>query len=234
MLRIEVFGESIESPDIHAVAKRILELVIESDRRQLVNLGFVWPLIIAGSMVSEEGGRDQARLALQTLRFVIVSRSSTLCRLTPPSFLRNRNFYLFDFNAAVDILHEVIHLFGPSPALVWGSPDMAFFFTGLGVQGCRRHQNNLARCDDQKRGNSYHLTSGRSSLARPVRIPLLGRIEEKTVRRLGRWRFDQHLYTFETSAELLLSRVSCSYMTCAFISSCRVRRLRASLLGFSH
>lgn len=85
MLRIEVFGESIESPDIRAVAKRILELVIESDRRQLVNLGFVWPLIIAGSMMSEESGRDQARLALQTLRFVLVSRSS--CALSTDTSL---------------------------------------------------------------------------------------------------------------------------------------------------
>lgn len=94
MLRIEVFGESIESPDIHAVAKRILELVIESDRRQLVNLGFVWPLIIAGSMVSEEGGRDQARLALQTLRFVIVSRSSYALS-TDTSFFSSQQKFLF-------------------------------------------------------------------------------------------------------------------------------------------
>jgi uncharacterized protein YfiM (DUF2279 family) len=137
ILRVDVLGEAESSPELQALAHRILDLVIESHARRFVQIGCVrlpspfalsrgmtdrrtpglppslaWPMIVAGSIMLCSAGRNKALAALETFR----------------------SYMLWEFSRALDLWREVrdghSHLSGlddtdltSGPLQVWASRD---------------------------------------------------------------------------------------------------------------
>jgi hypothetical protein len=68
MLRVDARGEASDSPVIRSLALRILELVVESHARKHVQVGYGWPVIIAGAMLDDEPSRQKVRVAVEFFR----------------------------------------------------------------------------------------------------------------------------------------------------------------------